>query len=166
MLIVLLIYLILYLIVEIVWRFVYKYYYRIKINRLLDGISCKEDFLYMKEKDFINVITLMLKRKGNKAEPTDKCGEETGGLIINDVIFAEMRKDSLSHLVEKETAMKLSHCMKEASVYRGMLITSGDYRESTRLYCRRNVIECVNGDRLFDMCRDVQKTFAAVEIQE
>jgi len=168
MLIVLMIYLALYLLIELCWRFIYKIYYKGRINRLLDGLSCKEDFLYMKEKDFTSVVALMLKRKGHKVETTDLCGEHSEGLIINDVMFAEIRKDSLSSLVEKESAMKLSQCMRASDIYRGMLITTGDYKSSTRLYCGRSVIECVNGDRLFEMCRDVQrvKALATAKVRE
>lgn len=168
MLIVLLIYLTIYLIAELCWRIIYKIYYNKKINKLLDGLSCKEDFLYMREKDLVNVVTLMFRRKGHKVEPTELCGEDASGLLINDVTFAEVRKDSLSFLVEKETAMKLSQCMRMSNIYRGMLITTGDYRSSTRHYCGRNVIECINGDRLFEMCRDVQRVnvFAPAKAQD
>jgi len=168
MLIVFLIYSALYLMFELVWRFVYKIYFKNRIVSLLDSVRCKDDFLYMSEKEFTGVITLMLTRKGYKVEATDRCGEQEGGLFINGVIFAEMHKESLSHLIEKETAMKLSQCMRESGIYRGMLITTGDYRNSTRLYCGRNVIECLNGDRLLDMCRDVQraKAFAVAHIRD
>ncbi|HHV59359.1 MAG TPA: restriction endonuclease [Clostridiaceae bacterium] len=130
--------------------------YRIKIRNLLDGISSKDDLLYMNTKDFINVIAEAFRRKGHKVEFTDRCGEEGNGIIIDDKIFAVVWKHAYKRQVEIEDAMKFARCMQNNSIYRGMLITLGDYKTNTRLFCFKNVISCINGDQLLEICKEVQ----------
>ena len=137
--------------------------YKIKINRLLENINSKEDLMFMSMKCFWGVVNEVFKRKGYDTEFTDKCGEEENGLILNETQYVEMWKHSLTQLVEIESAMKLANCMRRNSIYRGMLITLGDYKLNTKSFCHRNVIECINGDQLLEMCKEVQRRVGVFE---
>jgi len=132
-------------------------FYRIKLNYLLENINSREDLLYMRSMDYQNVIAEVFKRKGNKVKITDKCGEYGNGLIINDIKYAEIWKHGLNHIVDVEAGMKLAHHMQINSIYRGILVTLGDYKQNTKIFCRINVIECINGEQLIKMCKEVQK---------
>lgn len=147
-----------------IYAIIYSIYYKIKISNLLESINTKEDLLYMCIKDFVNVIAEMFKRKGYKVKITDRCGEDGKGLILNDIQYVEMWKHSLRQIVEVETAMKLARCMQSDSIYRGILITLGDFKQNTKMYCYKNVIECINGDQLLQMCKEVQKRKEVLEI--
>ena len=136
---------------------IYSVYYKIKINNLLENINSKEDLLYMHSMDFLNVIAEVFKRKGNKVKITDKCGEYGNGLIINDIKYAEIWKHGINHRVDVEAGIKLAHCMQVNSIYRGILVTLGDYKYNTAEFCHKNVIECINGEQLLEMCKEVQK---------
>lgn len=156
--------LILYLMLFLVSMIIYKLFnitwtllYKIKINNILESINTKEDLLYTHYKDFINVIAEILKRKGYKVKITDKCGEEGYGLILDNLQYVDLSKHGLSHIVEVETAMKFAKCMCSNSIFRGMLITLGDFKQNTRLFCHKNVIQCINGDQLLAICKEVQK---------
>lgn len=137
--------------------------YKIKINTLLEDVNTKEDLLYMRLKDFQNVIAEVLKRKNYKVRFTDKCGEEGKGLVLNNIQYVEMCKHSLNRMVEVEAAMKLAKCMQVNSIYRGMFITLGDFKKNTKMFCHKNVIECINGDQLLKMCKEVQKKKEVLE---
>lgn len=137
--------------------------YKLKIANLLESINSKEDLLYCSYRDFLSIITEVFKRKEFKVEPTDKCGEESNGLLLNKISFAEIWKHGLWHTVEIETAMKLAKCMQTHSIYRGMLVTLGDFKQNTKSFCHRNVIECINGDQLLLMCKETQKSRPASE---
>ncbi|MDO8609279.1 MAG: restriction endonuclease [bacterium] len=131
--------------------------YKIKISNLLESINTKEDLLYFCFKDFQNVTAKVLKRKGYNIKFTNKCGEEGNGLILNNIQYAEVWKHSLNHIVDVEAAMKLAKCMQSNSIYRGMLITLGDFKQNTIMFSHKNVIECINGEQLLEMCKEVQK---------
>ena len=127
-----------------------------KTLELLKSVNSKEDLLYMKYRDFIAVVTEVLKRSGYSVKRTSKCGIDGSGLLLNKKHFAEVWKHGLHYKVDVELAMSLEKCMRSNSIYRGMLITLGDFKTSTKYYCHKNVIECVNGDRLLSMCKAVQ----------
>lgn len=131
--------------------------YKMKINNLIEGIRSKEDIQDLSYKDFPHIMAEVFRRKGHQVKLTDKCGEYGNGLILDELQYAELWKHGFRQLVEVETAMKLVKCMQNNSIYRGMLVSLGDFKQSTRLYCHKNVITCVNGDQLLAMCRDVQK---------
>ena len=131
--------------------------YKIKINNLLENISTKEDLFDTRCKDFINVIAEVFKRKGYKVEITDKCGEDGQGLVLDNLQYVDLTKHGLRHIVDVERAMKLAKCMSSNSIFRGTLITLGDFKQNTRKFCHKNVIKCINGDQLLAMCKEVQK---------
>ncbi len=135
----------------------YKMYSGIKANGLLESISSKEDLIFMHYKDFVNVIAEVYARKGHKVKLTSKCGEDGNGLFLDDLIYIEAWKHSRTHEVEIETAMKLVSRMDRNSICRGILITLGDFKQNTRAYCYKNVIECINFDQLLAMCKEVQR---------
>ncbi|MCX8128877.1 MAG: restriction endonuclease [Clostridia bacterium] len=134
-----------------------SFFYKVKINAILEDISTVEDLVYIRFKDFLNVTAEVFRRKGYNVSVTDKCGEEGRGLILNDIQFVEIWKHARSQLVDVETAMKLTKCMQSNSIYRGMIISLGDFKQSTRLFCHKNVIECINGEQLLEMFKEVQK---------
>lgn len=141
----------------------YKIFYKRKISQIIRVINTKEDLLYLNFKDYMSVIMEVLKRMGYKVKPTVACGVDGSGLILNKMQFSEVWKHGLQQIVDVELAMNLAKCMSDNSIYRGMLITLGDFKPCTRLYCHRNVIECINGDQLLDMCKSVQNAKVALE---
>lgn len=156
----LILFLLQFLFVILVYRLfliIHYVYYKVKINNLLENINSREDLVYMRSIDFQNVIAEVFRRKGDKVKITNKCGEYGNGLIINDIKMVEMWKHSLSHMVDVESGMKLAHFMQINSISRGIIITLGDYKQSTKKFCNKNVIECINGEELIKMCKEVQK---------
>jgi len=151
------------LIIELTSVLIFNIYYRAKINNLLESVNTREDLLFMRFNDFLNLTAEVFRRKGHKVRITDKCGEEGKGLILDDRQFVEIWKHSLHHMVEVETAMKLAKCMQVNSIYRGMLISLGDFKYNTKAYCHANVIECINGEQLVQMCKEVQRKNMALE---
>lgn len=131
--------------------------YKMKINNLLESVNTKADLLYMNFRDLTNLMAEVYRRKGYRVRQTCKCGEEGNGLELNDLKYVEVLCCSLNYMVEVEAAMKLAKCMRSNSIYRGMLVTLGDFKQNTRLFCHKNVIECVNGDQLLAICKEVQK---------
>ncbi len=140
-----------------------KLIYKRKITELIKVINTKEDLLYLNFKDYMAVIIEVLKRSGYKVNPTTACGIDGSGLKLNNIQFTEVWKHGLQQIVDVELAMNLSKCMHDNSVYRGMIITLGDFKPCTRLYCHKNVIECINGDQLLAMCKAVRNTKVALE---
>ncbi|NJD01595.1 MAG: restriction endonuclease [Ruminiclostridium sp.] len=136
---------------------IYNVSEKIKINVLLEKIKAKEDLEYIKFMDFLKMIAEVFKRKGYKVGITNKCGEEGNGLILNSMQYVEIWNRGFSHAVDCEAAMKLAKCMRSNSIYRGMLITLGDFKHNTKTFCHMNVIECINGEQLLSMIKDVQK---------
>lgn len=140
-----------------------KLFHKRKITELLKVIDCKEDLLYLNFKDYMAVVVEVLKRSGYKIKPTAACGIDGSGLKLNNIQFAEVWKHGLQQVVDVELAMSLSRCMHDNSIYRGMIITLGDFKPCARLYCHKNVIECINGDQLLSMCKAVRNTKVALE---
>ncbi len=136
---------------------IYSIYFKIKVNRLLENINTIEDLQYIPFNVFIHVTAEVFKRKGYVVKITDKCGEEGNGLLLDNRKFVEIWRRALSHEVDCEAAMKLEKCMRSNSIYRGMLITLGEFKHSTRLFCHKNVIECITGQQLLAMFKEVQK---------
>lgn len=132
--------------------------YRKKINDLLKTINTKEDLLYLRFKDFVYIIAMVLHRSGYTVEFTDKCGLDGGGLKLNGIQFAEIWKHGLNQKVDVELAMNLAKCMQTNSVYRGMIVTLGAFKPATKGFCHSNVIECIDGDQLLNMCKAVRNT--------
>jgi restriction system protein len=137
--------------------------YKRKINELLKDINSKEDLLFLNFKDYMSIIIEVLKRSGYKVKQTAACGIDGSGLKLNDIQYTEIWKHGLQQIVDVELAMNLAKCMRINSIYRGMLITLGDFKLSTRVYCHQNVIECINGDQLLSMCKAVQGAKAVLE---
>jgi hypothetical protein len=135
-----------------------EFLYKRKINELLKFINSKEDLLYLNFKDYMSVITEVLKRYSYKVKSTDACGIDGSGLKLNNIIFAEIWKHGFRQVVDVELAMNLAKCMQNNSIYRGMIITLGDFKTCTRNFCHQNVIECINGDQLLNMCKAVRNT--------
>jgi len=139
--------------------------YKAKISKTLDSISSLEDFLFMRYKDFVYLTAEVYRRKGFHVTITDKCGEEGNGLLIDNVIFVEVWKNGLKHFMDVETGMKLAKCMQSNSIYRGILITLGDFKPTTIKFCHKNVIQCINGRQLLEMCREVQRDLHLQQVQ-
>lgn len=137
--------------------------YKKKINQLIKVIDSKEDLLYMNFKDYLSIIAEVLRRYGYQVKSTDACGIEGSGYKLNGIQFTEIWKHGLHYAVDVEVAMNLAKCMQINSVYRGMLITLGDFKPCTRIFCHKNVIECINGDQLLNMCKTVQNPKAVLE---
>ncbi|MCX7773565.1 MAG: restriction endonuclease [Clostridia bacterium] len=137
--------------------------YKIKIHQLLESIETREDFLFMRYRDFINVVILIFKRKGMDVKVTPKCGEEENGLILDKRQFVELWKHNLGELVEIEGAKKLARCMRLNGIYRGMIVTLGDFKPNTRQYCHTYVIQCITGEQLVTMCKEVQRKRVVLE---
>ncbi len=141
----------------------YKVFYKRKINQILKVINTKEDLLYLNFKDYMSVIMEVLKRLGYRVKPTAACGIDGSGLLLNNIQFTEVWKHGLQQVIDVELAMNLFKCMSDNSIYRGMLITLGDFKSCTKVYCHKNVIECINGDQLLDMCKSVQNAKIVLE---
>lgn len=141
-----------YRIFAIIWEIVLK----IRAIYLLDGIASKRDLLYMKYSDFERVVAEMFRRRNYRVEFSDRFGEGEKGLVIDGTIYAQLRKDSLGSMINAEQAMKLVKSMWRDNIYRGIFITLGDFENTTYRYCHKNVITCINGDRLLEMCLEVQ----------
>jgi len=140
--------------------------YNIKINNILEGINGKDDLIEVGFRDFVYLMMEVFRRKGYKVRMTDKCGEESNGLILNNLQYVEVIKFPFDKNIEVETAMKLAKCMQLNSIYRGMIITLGDFKHNTRSFCHKNVIECINGDKVLEMCKEVQKRRPVLEANQ
>lgn len=130
--------------------------YKIKINNLIESINSIEDLIYIHFKDLLNMTAEIFKRKGYEVKTTDKCGDEGYGLILNDLQYVEIWNHALNP-ADIEVAMKLAKCMQSNSISRGILVSLGDFKQNTRLFCHKYVIECISGKQLLGMCKDVQK---------
>lgn len=133
-----------------------KIVYRIRINILLDNINSKYDLMDMNSKDFKFVMASVFKRKGYNVRICDRIGEGEGCLLLNGIQYVQIKRYSFSHLLEIEEAKKLVKHMQDDSIYRGMIISIGDFKNNTKKYCHTNVIKCINGDELLAMCKEVQ----------
>jgi restriction system protein len=130
--------------------------YYIKISILVDKIECKDDLLFLRTKDFEHVIAEVFRRNGYKVRFSGHFGEGGTGIILNELYYVLARKEHYHHLVEIEFAKKLKRHMDNNSIYRGMVVTLGDFKTNTKNYCHINVIACINGDQLLQMCKDVK----------
>ncbi len=150
------------LIIMITWFFIelasriFHIMYLVRISLLVDEIHNKEDLLYLRMKDFKHVVAEIFKRKGYQVKISDHFGEGGAGIILDDLLYVQARKESYHHLMEIEQAKKLSRHMRENGIYRGMIITLGDFKNNTKNYCHTNVIACINGNQLLQMCKEVR----------
>jgi restriction system protein len=135
---------------------IYHIVYLVRISLLVDSINCKEDFLFLSMKDFEYVVAEIFKRMGYRVRMSDHFGEGGTGIILNDLFYVQARKERYQHLMEIEQAKKLARHMHENGIYRGMLITLGDFKNNTKNFCHLNVIKCINGNQLLQMCKDAQ----------
>jgi restriction system protein len=136
----------------------FELFYCAKISILVDKISCKDDLLYLRVKEYEYVIAEIFRRSGYKVRLSDHFGEGGTGIILNDLYYVLPRKECYHHHVEVELAKKLNHHMKNNSIYRGMIVTLGDFKINTKKFCYTNVINCINGNQLMQMCKDVKGT--------
>lgn len=153
--------LMLYLGAYIVFTVISGFMYQLKIQRILEGIKSKNDLLYLKMKDFIYVVAEVLRRHGHSVEITDRFGEGCEGIILDKIYYVQVSKCRFSNKINIELARKLKKSMQLNSIHKGMYITLGGFNENTRRYCHANVITCIDGDTLFNMCRKVQGLQAA-----
>lgn len=130
--------------------------YLVKINTLVDTIKKKDDLLFLKLKDYEHVIAEVFRRNGYKTRMSDHFGDGGNGIILNDLYYVVVKKESYHHLVEIEQAKKLIKHMQDNNIHRGMIITLGDFKRNTESFCHTNVITCVNGNQLLQMLRDAQ----------
>lgn len=137
-------------------KITYILVYQAKINSLLQSVEVRDDLIFINFKDLINLVAEIYRRKGYKVEFTDKCGEEGNGLLLNNKLFVEVWKNGVNHPVELETAMKLSNHMQKNSIYRGILISTSDFKINTKSFCHKNVIECVNSNQILAILREIQ----------
>ena len=163
MLFITLLFLIMMVILQSILKIAMQIAYNIKINNILEGINGKDDLIEVGFRDFVYLMMEVFRRKGYKVRMTDKCGEESNGLILNNLQYVEVIKFPFDKNIEVETAMKLAKCMQLNSIYRGMIITLGDFKQNTRSFCHKNVIECINGDKVLEICKEVQKRKPVLE---
>ncbi|HAA24875.1 MAG TPA: restriction endonuclease [Ruminiclostridium sp.] len=139
-------------------RRIYHIVYLVRISLLFDSINSKEDLLFLRKRDFEYVVAEIFKRSGYRVRMSDHFGEGGTGIILNDILYVQARKERYQHLMEIEQAKKLAKHMRENGIYRGMLITLGDFKNNTKNFCHLNVIKCINGNQLLQMCKDVQSS--------
>lgn len=144
---------------EIISRIIHILYL-VKISFLVDGIKCRDDLLYLKLKDFEYAVAEVFRRQGHKVRMSSHFGEGGTGIILDETYYVMVRKDSFHNLVEIEQAKKLAKHMRDNKIYRGMIITLGDFKANTKNYCHTNVIKCINGDELLRMFKSVQRLSA------
>lgn len=137
-------------------RWIVHVCYLVKISVLADNIKCKDDLLYLKLKDFEYVIAEVFKRQGYKVQMSSHFGEGGNGIILNDIYYVIAKKESYHNLIEPEEAKKLVKHMKDNNIHRGIIITLGDFKTSTKNYCYVNVIKCINGDQLMQIIKSAQ----------
>lgn len=155
----LIIYLLLVLFTMLVYEaanFIIQIFYMVKISILVNRIESTDDLLYMKTRDFEHAVAEVFRRQGYRVRISDHFGEGGNGIILDDKYYVIARKDSLHSLVEIELAKKLAKHMRDNGIYRGMIITLGDFKSNTKNYCHINVIKCINGEELIKMFKSVQ----------
>lgn|GEM_PF-656853 len=134
-----------------------KVLYNIKIRNILDSIETKEDLLYLSQRDLEHVISLMFRRMGySSVRFSNSFGEGSPGIILDDKYYVQITKTNFKSKINVEMAAKLAWHMLRDSIYRGIYITLGDFEKSTLNFCHKNVIQCINGDRLLEMCKDAR----------
>src|SRR5690554_4890998 len=135
---------------------IYEMYLRVKTVHLFDRISCKRDLLYMKYSNFERIVAEIFRRDNHSIKFSDRFGEGEKGLIIDGTTYAQLKKDNPGCMINVEQVMKLVYSMQRDNIHRGMYITLGDFENITYRYCHKNVITCINGDRLLEMCLAAQ----------
>lgn len=144
-----------YVLFEIVSHIVHLIYL-VRISMLVDSIHSKDDLLFLSMKDYEYVIAEVFKRSGYKVRMSRLFADGGNGLVLNELYYVVAKKDAYHHMMEVEHARKLTKHMRDNEIYRGMLITLGDFKPNTRRYCHLNVITCINGNQLLKMLKDVQ----------
>jgi len=134
--------------------------YLVKISILVDNIGCMDDLLYMRVKDLEYAVAEVFRRKGFRIRMSDHFADGGNGIILDEIYYVIVRKDSFHGLVELEHAKKLAKHMRDNNIYRGMIITLSDFKANTKNYCHKNVIKCINGTELFQMIKSVQRLSA------
>ncbi len=145
-----------YLLFKILYILISGIILKIRVVCLLENVSTKRDLLYMNTRDFENVIAEIFRRKKHNVQITSDFGEGGNGLILNKINYLQVKKHAFNHRVNIEQVKKFVKSMQLNSIYRGIFITLGDFCTSTRYYCHKNSITCINGDELFSMCKEVQ----------
>lgn len=140
---------------ELVCRIIHLIYL-VRISILVDTINSKDDLLLLTMQDYEYVIAEVFKRSGYKVRMSRHFADGGNGLILNDLYYVVAKKQACHHLIEVEQARKLTKHMRDNDIYRGMIITLGDFKPSTRNYCHMNVITCINGNQLLEMLKKVQ----------
>ncbi|NLO40677.1 MAG: restriction endonuclease [Ruminiclostridium sp.] len=130
--------------------------YLVRISMLVDSIGNKQDLLFLSLQDYEYVIAEVFRRSGYKVRMSKKFADGGNGIILNDLHYVVARKEAYHHLIEVEQARKLTKHMQDNEIYRGMIITLGDFKPSTRNYCHINVITCIDGNQLLQMLKKVQ----------
>lgn len=133
-------------------------FYKIKINRIIKVINTKEDLQNLNLKEYTSVVITVLRLSGYRVRDTAACGIDGSGFKLNGIQFTEIWKHGIHQIVDVELAMNLAKCMQVNSIYRGMIITLGDFKPCTRIFCQKNVIECINGDQLLNMLKEARNT--------
>ena len=130
--------------------------YLVRISMLVDSIDNKQDLLFLSLQDYEYVICEVFKRSGYRVRMARHFADGGNGMILNDLYYVVARKEAYHHLIEVEQARKLTKHMQDNDIYRGMIITLGDFKPNTRNYCHMNVITRINGNQLMQMLKKVQ----------
>lgn len=144
-----------YVLLEIV-SWILHLIYLVRISMLVDTIRSKDELLSLRMRDYEYVIAEIFKRRGYKVRMSREFADGGNGLVLNDLCYVVAKKESYHHLLEVEHARKLSKHMQDNRICRGMIITLGDFKPNTKLFCHLNVITCINGNQLFEMLKEVQ----------
>ncbi|HZK27596.1 MAG TPA: restriction endonuclease [Thermoclostridium sp.] len=136
--------------------FIVHIIYLVKISSIVDSIDSKYDLLLLKLKDYEYTIAEAFRRQGYRVQLSDHFGDGGNGIILNDLYYVVVKKVSYHSLIEIEQAKKLIKHMMGNDIHRGMIITLGDFKTNTKNYCHTNVINCINGDQLLQMIKNVQ----------
>lgn len=120
------------------------------------NIRTKTQLIYLSLTEFESIITEIYRRNGYSVKKTNIFGDGGNGLILNDTQYVLIKKYSLNHYVELEDAKKLVKDMSNNNIYRGVIITTGDFKTNTQIFCHTNVIKCINGDQLLQMLFELQ----------
>jgi len=159
-------YMLLFLTVALVYeacKAIQHYFLMARVNRFIEIVEYKRDFLFLSHREFVMLVMEVLRRKGYRVRITDGCGEYENGLEINGLQYAEVFKTGLNEKIEVETAMKLAWCMRKNRIFRGLIVTLGDFKQNTRNFCHSHVISCMDGNKLLSLCREVRSLGRASE---
>src|SRR5690554_3842126 len=79
-------------------RIVLYFYNKVRISMLIENNGTKRDILYLRFKDYMNLLMEVFKRKGYKVDATKKCGEYGNGMILDKKQFVEVLKCPITHV--------------------------------------------------------------------